>query len=489
MFFRGVCVVLLSLFLLFPRVLNLGAFSSPDEDRWTANSAGFISSLSTGHWGDLMKLPHPGITTQWLGALTICYDDLAMKKLPIVLGQVLLILLAGYVFGRLWGFRGGFLVATFLGVDPFVFAHTRVYGMDSLMAFFTILSLGLLLLWNKNKEQRYLIFSAFCGAAAVLSKISGIMIVPFTLVALAILVNNRRFDKKYFAVLLKNYLVWLGAFVMSAIIILPSLAINPQNVFGDIMEFFRSDEYGRYHVENYTYYWRSLVFFTDPVQWIALVAWLGILWAVVRQKTKIRFRIRHVIVLLLFAFLFVLQMSTGKEKADRYILSVFAIFDVVAAASAIVLVDLFRKHKKSLLPGIFVVLIFGAAVWQENVILSLHPHELSYVNPLTKHFFGGRRLGWGEGLDLAADYLNKKPNAENLKVATYYPNEFGEKFVGSVEPADRFEEDSIDYVVLYRAMLERSGSWEGDAFNYFANQKPEKLIYLDGIQYIWIYKK
>jgi len=198
---------------------------------------------------------------------------------------------------------------------------------------------------------------------------------------------------------------------------------------------------------------------------------------------------RHVIILLLFVFLFVLQMSTGKEKADRYILSVFAIFDVVAAATVITLVELFKKNKKSLLPGVFIVLILGAGVWQENIILSLQPHGLSYINPFTKHLFGERRLGWGEGLDLAADYLNKKPNAGNLKVATYYPNEFGKKFVGSVDPADRFEEESIDYVVLYRAMLERDDSWEKDAFNYFIHKKPEKIIYLDGIEYVWIFNK
>jgi len=488
-FFRSLCFSLLALFLLFPRVLNLDAFHSPDEDRWTANSAGFISSLAAGHWGDLMKLPHPGITTQWLGALSIRHDDWAMKKLPIVAGQALLILLAGYVFGRLWGFGGGFLTAIFLGVDPFIYAHTRVYGMDSLLALFTILCLGLLLLWNKNKEYRYLIFSGFCGAAAVLSKISGIIIIPFILIAMVMLDDNRRLNKTYFIALLRKYSFWFFAFFISALIILPSLAINPQNILGDILEFFRSDEYGRYHVENYTYYWRSLVFFTNPIQWIALFSCVGILWVVLWKKIQIRFNVKHVAILMFFVLLFVLQMSTGKEKADRYILSVFAIFDVVAAASMIALVDLFRKYEKSLLPGILLALILSATAWQENIIISLQPHGLSYVNPFTKHFFGGHRLGWGEGLDLAADYLNQKPNAKNLKVASYYPNEFGKKFVGSTDPADRFGEDGIDYVVLYRAMLERSGSWENDAFNYFIYKKPEKIIYLDGIKYVWIYKK
>ena len=486
------CILFLVLFLFFPRVLNLGAFSCPDEDRWTANSAGFITSLATGHWGDLMKLPHPGITTQWLGSFSIRYDDWATKRLPIVVGQVLLIALAGYVFGRLWGFWGGFSAIIFLGVDPLIYAHTRVYGMDSLLALFTILSLGLLLLWSKNRERRYLIFSAFCGAAAVLSKISGVLIVPFVLIALAILVErHKQFDKKYFSSLFKNYLIWFCAFVVSAVIILPSLAINPQNILGDILEFFRSDEYGHYHVENYTYYWRSLVFFTNSVQWVVLFAWVGVLFAVIKKKIEIRFSAKHIIVLALFTFLFVLQMSTGKEKADRYILPVFAVFDLIAAASIVIFIDLFKRHKKSLLPGVFLVLIICAAVWQESIILSLHPHVLSYINPLTKNFFGERRLGWGEGLDLAADYLNKKPNAENIKVAAYYPNEFGEKFVGAVEPADRFEQDSVDYVVLYRSMLERNNpwEWEGDAFRYFAGKKPEKTIYLDGIQYVWIYKK
>lgn len=32
------------------------------------------------------------------------------------------------------------------------------------------------------------------------------------------------------------------------------------------------------------------------------------------------------------------------------------------------------------------------------------------------------QIGWGEGLDQAARYLNSKPNAKELKVSTYYPS-------------------------------------------------------------------
>ncbi len=487
----------LVLLVLFPRVLTLDAFRSPDEDRWMANTNGFVKDLAQGHISNLVKLPHPGITTQWLGALTIRSNDWAIKKLPLVIGQSLLILLAGYVFGRLWGRAAGIFTILTLAANPLLYAHTRVYAMDSLLALFSALALGFLLLWHKENQHflatrpveqdsspeatRYLIAAAFCTAAAIFSKMSGVLLIPFIL--FLIIAWTRHW---------KSIAVWLAALVVSSILILPTLAIHPLNVLGDMTELFRSGDYQDHHLGQW-YYVRTLVFFSTPLHWLSAVALAWLCW----QKKISRDQRNQLVILLLFAVLFFAQMTLGAKKGDRYILPSFAAFDVVAAFVIAKIQQVPRKvpGDQKLEAGLQLrfpratsYLLLATIVWQFGIIWQTHPHTLAYINPLTKPWFADRRHGWGEGLDLAAAYLNTKPNAENLKVATYYPTEFGIKFKGETVAVHQHDSSNSDYVIIYRAMFERGPeAWETDVINHYHTQKPEHTISFQNVPFVWIY--
>lgn len=471
----------------FPRILDLDAFRSPDEDRWMANTNGFVKNLAHGELDQLVKLPHPGITTQWLGALTIRSDSWTVKKLPLVIGQSLLILLAGYVFGRLWGKTTGFFVILALAADPLLYAHTRVYAMDSLLALFSVLALGFLLLWHREKKTtlatRYLIASAFCTAAAILSKMPGVLLVP--LILLLLIVWTRQW---------KPTTLWLAALVGSSIIILPTLAIHPFNVWGDMTELFRSGDY-QDHQWGPWYYVRTLVFFSTPLHWLTM----GILGWLVWQKKMARLQREQLLILLLFAILLTIQMTLGGKKGDRYILPSFVALDIVSAWVIAQVYRLINKVdssqylvvsiKKYILPATSYLLL-ATLVWQFFIIWSTHPHTLAYVNPLTQVWFDDRRHGWGEGLDLAAAYLNQKENAASIKVATYYPTEFGVYFIGEAVPAHNYEEPAVDYVIIYRAMFERGPeAWETDVVNWYKNKVPEKIITIGGTDMARIYRR
>lgn len=485
-----VCWAALALILVWPRMSDLDAFRSPDEKRWIANTNGFMENLSRGDWGNLLRQPHPGITTQWLGALTVRFPDWEIKKMPLVAGQILLVFLTTYIFSLLWGKTAGFLTGLFLAVNPLLFAHMRVYAMDSLLALCLLVSIGFLFLWQEKKSSRYAGYSGFFAAAAVLSKLSGIIIIPFAL--LFVVAGVLKNKSKKIEILFTGLVWFLGAFVAGLIVILPSLAINPAGVFGDFKEFFLSSNYQDEHRAGNFYYLGTFLFYSTPLQltgFFVLPFWIWLK----RKKyiKKDRFDGSYLIKwLVLFALLFVLQMALGEKKGDRYILPAFLMFDAVAAfIAARFLSKALRVNKFSL--SMFVFLVFAiSAVWQEAVIIQLHPHVLAYVNPLTKNYLGNRRSGWGEGLDLAAQYLNGKEDAENIKAASYYPNEFAEKFVGKTVPAHQFAESSVDYVVIYRAMLEREpDSWETDAVSTFKQKKPEKIISFNGIEFAWIYRK
>ncbi|PIT98005.1 MAG: hypothetical protein COT71_02995 [Candidatus Andersenbacteria bacterium CG10_big_fil_rev_8_21_14_0_10_54_11] len=487
---HGISLLLLILLLAFPRLLDLNATRSPDEDRWMANTAGFTRKLANVQLRDLVQQPHPGITTQWLGALTIRFDNWETRKLPVVIGNVLLIFAASYVFGQLWGKTTGFFTILALGFDPLLYAHTRVYAMDALLSLFAVVSLGLLLLWHQKKENRYLAAAGVTAAAAGLSKLPGFILAPFTILLLlqhtiaAAHGAPQQTTKSEGRTrqLLSPLALYCVSFFAGIIIILPSFGLAPRSVIGSLAELFRSDEYQEKHQLGAGYYVRSLIFFSAPLQAAGLMA----LAAAVRRKKLPRRLMTQLGILALFAALFWLQMSLGAKKGDRYILPVFAALDIISAAGiASSLTATGKRNPRQCTAAVLALIV----LWQIAIIWQLHPHNLAYVNPLTRPWFGMRRHGWGEGLSLAADYLNAKPNAGQLKVASYYPNEFGAYFRGETVPAHQHDTAGVDYVVLYRAMLERGPhAWETDVVNRYLFQTPEHTIRLGGLDYLWIYR-
>jgi hypothetical protein len=96
-------------------------------------------------------------------------------------------------------------------------------------------------------------------------------------------------------------------------------------------------------------------------------------------------------------------------------------------------------------------------------------------------------LGWGEGMEQAAAYLNTKPNAERLYVASTPSQTLLPYFAGAGE---NFYTNDIafraDYVVLYLAQMQRLAP-SPEIINYFQAQEPEKTIIIHGVTYAKIY--
>lgn len=103
-------------------------------------------------------------------------------------------------------------------------------------------------------------------------------------------------------------------------------------------------------------------------------------------------------------------------------------------------------------------------------------------------------IGWGEGLDQAARYLNQKENATSLKAAMWYsdvrftsffqgkPRELNEECNGSSLPWE-----GIDYVVLYINRRDTGTPFGLSTARYFRSLKPEHVVRMKGIDYAWIY--
>jgi hypothetical protein len=103
-------------------------------------------------------------------------------------------------------------------------------------------------------------------------------------------------------------------------------------------------------------------------------------------------------------------------------------------------------------------------------------------------------IGWGEGLDQAARYLNIKPEAEDLRVMAHYSEGSFSYFfngtsldvINSWEGIDSDKLAAVDYLVLYIHQWQRQQP-DPALLHYFASQTPDYTVRINGLDYAQIY--
>jgi hypothetical protein len=214
-------------------------------------------------------------------------------------------------------------------------------------------------------------------------------------------------------------------------------------------------------------------------------------------------RQRAAAILFLFALSFGIFMSLGDKKFDRYLLPAFGPLNLVAAVGYFTWLDSARNfiakqpwpksgHLANLLIwGSMIGIVLAGAVGTLNSF----PYTISYYDS----WLGGSekasavmQIGWGEGLDQAARYLNEKSDANQLKVMSWYPDgPYSHYFVGRANmqefPADPQLLPKLDYVVIYTHQWQRQLP-SAEFLDYFARLTPEYTVWINGIEYARIYR-
>ncbi len=365
----------------------------------------------------------------------------------------------------------------------------------------------------RGQHRADLLVSAVAAGLAWLTRSPALFLVPFAgLVLLTMLAEQRRhqpwFDTRRVWRLSRAYLGWAALGLSVFVLLWPAMWIVPGEILKKMyLVTFRMASEGHelplFYAGNVvrgdlgalfypvTYLWR-----TTPISLIGLA--LAAVSLAVPRVRMIRTRSRGpVIMLSLFSVLFIIFMSLGAKKFDRYLLPTYPPLDLVAGVGWFALVNWLWHRSRALVrvasPAI-ITLAIGAQALSAGLT---YPYYLRYYNPI----LGGvdaaseeMMLGWGEGLDQTAQYLNALPNAERLQVLTRaWPTSLSYFLEGDLV-LTKFAADmrtvaawlSSDYYVLYVTEMQRE-LIPPELMRYFAGREPIMVAHVQGFPYAYLY--
>ncbi len=516
-----------------------------------------VTTMWTGAIGIILEYVRqgmPGSLYQFL--IDIPFDPLdpamlVSLRLPGVLIAAAAVGLTFWWSRLLLGRWGALLAAAFIALDPFYLALSRVLGHDGLVATFMWLSL-LAFLRGMNRRMKegpgqpaavngWIVLSGALAGFAFLSKYPALFIGAFVALIMLILYLHRLWPTRLvtapagpagpaaklmatFALWGRDILFWSLAAGGVFVLFWPAMWVNPlgpvTTIVGDALRASGgSHQKGSFFLgqpvadPGLLFYPVVALLRTTPV---IFFGFLLSLWLLVRGKLKRPGQAnnprpgrsqaesgspelsgggekQHIAawVLLAYVILYTLLVTYGGKKQDRYLLPAFPAMMMLAATGLYMLRFRFRSAYLSwLLP----VALIGLQLW---LVLSYYPYYFSYYNPFAG---GGRRaanliqVGWGEGLNEAAAYLNTLPQVESTEVTAWYSTTFEPYFKGRAiykledEKISRSAKPGLaaDYVVFYVNQVQRRLPSEG-ALQFFQAASPVYTVTLQGIDYAWVY--
>jgi hypothetical protein len=456
-----------------------------------------------------------------------------------------LLLLVMYSLARsLLGRWPALLGVGLLALDPYVMAYSRLLHIEAPLAFFMTLAGLTFLLWLRDTRWRWLLLTGLFTGLALLTKSTALLLGPMLVAMLTgwTLISTKQPIEEvasrftfyvsrftFYATLQKLTGLLVIALLAAAVffILWPAMWVDPIQAlnltFGKLLT---DQEAG---IGNYGMFWLDQ-FVQDPgplFYWVTFLLkatpWLlvGLGLSFIQNFKRINVKHSNVILpLWLFALTYLIIMSIASKKSVRYLLPAFPTFYLLAglalyqfSKSANKRISKWRTHRaakpvangetsrfsakpplgtlhaseRSLPLGRFTpphLLLFHPLIL---FTLFYHPYYFTYYNPLLLGWLWAPRtllVGWGEGLDEAARYLNHQPQG---MVAAWYEWIFPILYQGEVQDTTVENLIKADYTVLYINQVQRDVP-NPNIIDYFrTRRKPEYTVRLAGIEYAWVY--
>ncbi len=544
---RLLALALVTLAFVLPRWFELDRMVTPDEPIWLARSANFYQALSARDWPSTYQYAHPGVPVMWAGAIGYFlaardyadttgmqvtqrqnyiasvleaqgYDPLAV----LVATRQVLIVVAAITFAiafwfalRLLGLPEVVLGFLLIALGPFGIGLGKLLHVDAMAALFFLLAMVTMLVYcHRGRSRWILLICAVASALAILTRAQTAVLIPIfgVLLLLSLIAKLRKPIQPRRRLLMDGFvwpmLVWGAAMLATALILWPALATAPRAVISGMFSFAETAAIaGHERViyfdgelftgdPGYRFYPVAFLWRVTPatlaglVLAVALVV-LGRRWGVARAQRQI------VLGLLIGASGYTLLMTLAAKKFDRYLMPALPLAALAAGWGILVAARLIGKR----LPGPTVAYSLLAGILAVGVqldgIAQTGPYYLSYYSPLmggTVDAPESMMVGWGEGFDQVADYLNAQPNSDEIVVSTEawrtplaYFLDGNARFAAFVDdPGGLFRWASSDYYLLSITPLSRNGVWP-DLLALVSEKTPVLTVALNGLDYAYLY--
>lgn len=521
-----------------PRVTELGVFRIIDEEHLWEWTEQFIRAVLARDWSGTAITAYPGLPFFWVqfvnlgsemlrrslvqgewigdaGVYMVFHEwnrEAFLDQRRLLLGivnaglVVWLYLLVRRLFGKWIGLAAGILLA----LDPFLLSESRVARVEALSSEFVGLSVVSLMLYFQEQRWRWLIWSGVLGGLALSTKSQNLLLVGSVGLALAAYwLWHARGEGWTPSVrrLVVSGLFWLLVAILIFVAIWPAMWTDPRvalQLIADYASTHATDpEYQELYFLGRTVVGRDpgVLFYVVVLLWrmtpLSLIGLIGsLVWlARQRQENPSPWSQRaEVLVLLGFVLLYMAGMSLGAHKRTRYLLPIFPLLDVVGAVGLVWLGQVLARRWLSAWSArrLTAVGLGALLLVQSAVVLPHHPYYYDFYNPL----LGGGpvavkliRVGWGEGMDQVADFLNTRSNPDDLIVATRF-GKYMVDFEGERILLDKtWRWLQADYVVFYVQHVQKMLEPSPGVIRYFQRRTPEHVVRLGGIDYAWVYAR
>jgi 4-amino-4-deoxy-L-arabinose transferase-like glycosyltransferase len=424
---------------------------------------------------------------------------------------------------RLWGRKLALIGAVLLAFDPFVVGLSGLLHLDAPAMTFVSLSLlawlaaldsaigGVDRLGNPPGSKYHsnlrgpvllALLSGMCAGLGVLCKapaILSLLAIGMSAPLCFLLLGRPSWQRaKRFALLAA---AWLPGAVAVLFALFPAMWVDSLGVLSRL--FVMSDSYfdAPLHVHFFRgavlpdpgplFYPLALLFRLTPVSLV------GLTFSLVRLVTGWRSprANRHwvfVTSLWVLVISFTTAMSVGAQKFDRYLLPVFPALDLLAASGWTYVAA--GLEKRFLQPSTadasvsaFTTILIVLVVAQGAMVLPSWPYYLDAYNPL----LGGMRcalrtftVGWGEGMEQVAEWLNQEPDAAHVVVAAQSPVLLAPLVEGPVLVLDQAARTLADWLVI--TVGDQQIDPEGVA-QYTSGARLMHAVRIGGQEVLWVY--
>lgn len=499
--------------------------------QWHSRAVRFGDAVLGHNWKETYQRYHPGVPTMWLSGVGLKIfawrEGLSSEQLtgaaptkpgvlnkavaagvtPLAVAIASCVAISYVLLLRVAGRKVAFAGSCLLALDPFHITHSKVLHVDGVLATFMLTSVLFLLSYLRRSSWHDLVLSGVFAGLAFLTKSPSYFLVPYT--ALVVGTDafvgeealSRRGWLRRFWKAIQTLTLWGMVASVAFVAFWPAVWVEPVHALRRI---------GRriaFHVGTAHYnpvFFNGEVTYQDPgpLFYVATVAWkttlvtLPMLFvAIALLFLRLRQRRKDVVPWLFaaYALFFTAQMCLSARKELAYLLPAFPALDVLAAFGVAWIVGLVervgeeRGHRW--LPG---VVMGGILLLQALLVLPGHP----YYGTLHNRLLGGSRAAQhvlpfqdqGEGLDLAARFLNTLPRAQRASAGLYRRSAsvFRRNFLGLTSIIN---DPQANYRVYYINQVMRGlggeaweKTWQSDREN-----DPLWTVAFDGVTYVWVY--